>query len=224
MQLPTVVSSLLLLGGLAVAAPVADVVEEPCDERVICIDAINACGIKYGGCYDVCKVSAKPVAPPCPATATQTKISTKITQLPTHTAVKSSTKKASTSTKRSLATSTRRATATSTKKASTTTKKATSTKKSITTSTKKPTVTPKPFTTSVPTLKPTSTCNGSGMTLCWDAINECGQMYGACFPDCKPWPTPSAPPCRITTTKLIPLPGGPVPVPTDYPILTVAQE
>jgi hypothetical protein len=41
-------SSVLLFGGLAGAAPVASL-EEPCKSRTICVDAINPCGIKYGG-------------------------------------------------------------------------------------------------------------------------------------------------------------------------------
>lgn len=60
MQLITVFSSLLLMGGLVAAAPAAEA--DQCDEpRVICIDAVNACGIKYGGyensLHDMCVLS-----------------------------------------------------------------------------------------------------------------------------------------------------------------------
>jgi hypothetical protein len=41
-------SSVFLLGELAAAVPVASL-EEPCVPRTICVDAINPCGIKYGG-------------------------------------------------------------------------------------------------------------------------------------------------------------------------------
>ncbi|KXX73566.1 hypothetical protein MMYC01_209209, partial [Madurella mycetomatis] len=63
-------SIIALFGGLAAAAPVADVDPE-CHPQTICIDAINACGIRFGGCYDVCDVSAKPKPPPCPSTTTK---------------------------------------------------------------------------------------------------------------------------------------------------------
>ncbi|KAJ6260635.1 hypothetical protein Dda_4862 [Drechslerella dactyloides] len=41
---------------------------------------------------------------------------------------------------------------------------------------------------------PTKKCD---MTLCADAVNECGMMYGGCFPACPGWPTPTftPPPC-----------------------------
>ncbi|KAH9905047.1 hypothetical protein F4778DRAFT_780203 [Xylariomycetidae sp. FL2044] len=39
--------------------------------KIICIDAINVCGIRYGGCYDTC-TQPKPAPPPCPATTTTT--------------------------------------------------------------------------------------------------------------------------------------------------------
>ncbi|KAK0729023.1 hypothetical protein B0T21DRAFT_204917 [Apiosordaria backusii] len=218
MHLTTVFSSLVVLGGLAVAAPVVDVPpEEPCVEQIICIDALSACGVKYGGCYNVCKVSEKPKPPPCPATSTV--VTTKVVQL-TPSATKKTT---STSSKRTLTTSTRKVTTTTTKKATTTTKKTSTTAKATATSkrptsTKKPTTTPKPpVTTYIPTPTKSSTCNGSGLTVCADYINDCGMMYGGCFPDCKPWPTFTAPPCRVTTRI--------VPVPTQssfpYPILTV---
>jgi len=45
----------------------------------------------------------------------------------------------------------------------------------------------------------TTASDCSSRTVCWDGINECGMMYGGCFPDCTPWPTFEPPPC--TTTK-----------------------
>lgn len=51
MQLTTVFSSLVVLGGLAVAAPVDVPDEEPCVDGIICFDALSACGVKYGGYF-----------------------------------------------------------------------------------------------------------------------------------------------------------------------------
>jgi len=172
-------SSIILLGGLAAAIPVGNAVEK-CLSQTICVDAINPCGIRYGGCYDVCDASAKPVAPPCPSTAkppvptTTAHVITKVTTL--------------------------------NPKPTTTTKK-TSTKKPHPTTTKKPT-------TSV-TAKPTSTCN-TQVSVCWDGINECGKTYGGCFPDCKPWPTFTPPPCPTTKATATVITRV-----TTLPILTV---
>ncbi|KAK4141574.1 uncharacterized protein C8A04DRAFT_30814 [Dichotomopilus funicola] len=68
---PSTITSLLLSSGvlflgLTTAFPVA--MEKECQPRIICVDSINACGIRYGGCYDVCDRAAKPVAPACPST------------------------------------------------------------------------------------------------------------------------------------------------------------
>lgn len=151
-------SIIVLFGGLAVAAPVADV--EECHPQTICIDAINACGIRFGGyvtcntkyqgdqalrhgnrCYDVCDVSAKPKPPPCPSTTT----------------------------KKAPITSTKAATP------GTPTKKPISTKPIKTTTVT--TVKPHPTTTKRPTPLPSSTCR-TDRTVCWDGVNECGQMFG----------------------------------------------
>ncbi|KEZ44513.1 hypothetical protein SAPIO_CDS3531 [Scedosporium apiospermum] len=51
-----------------------------------------------------------------------------------------------------------------------------------------------------PTEEPSSDC--SSVTVCADYINECGLMYGGCFPDCTPWPTFTPPPCPTTTSTL----------------------
>ncbi|KAK4105614.1 hypothetical protein N658DRAFT_556054 [Parathielavia hyrcaniae] len=144
-------SSILLLAGLGAAVPVASS-EGRCESRIICVDAINRCGIRYGGCYDICDVTAKPVAPPCPT----------------------STRKPTPSTTKKLpVTSTTKPTVTSTKKSST-----------LTTLTKRPS-----------SSSTTRACTATAPWLCWDGINECGMMYGGCFPDCKPWPTFTPPPC-----------------------------
>ncbi|TGZ81424.1 hypothetical protein EX30DRAFT_262651 [Ascodesmis nigricans] len=55
---------------------------------------------------------------------------------------------------------------------------------------------------------PTSSC----VTICADYINECGQMYGGCFPDpaCTggtAWPTFSKPPCTSPTGSPYPTCG-----------------
>ncbi|KAI1494074.1 hypothetical protein F5X96DRAFT_666145 [Biscogniauxia mediterranea] len=54
--------SILALVALGAAHPQ----EEECG--VICVDAINDCGVQYGGCYDPC-TDPKPVAPPCPSSS-----------------------------------------------------------------------------------------------------------------------------------------------------------
>ncbi|GAB1310532.1 hypothetical protein MFIFM68171_00742 [Madurella fahalii] len=157
-------SIVVLFGKLAAAAPVVDSDPE-CHSQTICIDAINACGIRYGGCYDVCDVSAKPKPPPCPTTTT----------------------------KKAPVTSTKPVT---TKKP---TKKPTSTKVIKTTTVK--TVKPPSTTTSKRPVPTTSSTCRTDRTVCWDGINECGQTFGGCFPDCRPWPTFTAPPCSKTVIK-----------------------
>ncbi|KAG6010815.1 hypothetical protein E4U21_004203 [Claviceps maximensis] len=49
----------------------------------------------------------------------------------------------------------------------------------------------------LPTPAPEDNC--STRTVCVDAINECGMMYGGCIPDCKPWKL-AKPPCPKTTS------------------------
>ncbi|KAL2184095.1 hypothetical protein L209DRAFT_481254 [Thermothelomyces heterothallicus CBS 203.75] len=184
--LSPLLSSLLLVGRLASAAPVVNA-DGDCVPYTICVDGANACGIRWGGCYNVCDASAKPVAPPCPGTeespSPTTRVTTKVTTL----------------------------------EPKPTTTKATTTKGHTVTKTVKPPVTPTPtkFTTS--TTRPSSTCS-TDVTVCWDGINECGMMYGGCFPDCKPWPTFTPPPCPTTTTKQTPTVITSV---TTLPILTV---
>ncbi|KAK4116284.1 hypothetical protein N656DRAFT_765273 [Canariomyces notabilis] len=172
--LPLFSAIMVLLGGLGAAAPVADGAST-CQPQTICIDAINTCGVRYGGCYDVCKTASKPQPPPCPST------------------IPATTKR--TSTKKP----------TSTKKTSS--KKPTSTKKSSSTK-PTPTSTKPVITTKVTQLPPATTGKATGtssctaaQTVCLDGINECGQWYGGCFPDCRPWPTFTAPPCSKTVTK-----------------------
>ncbi|KAF5554711.1 hypothetical protein FPHYL_8402 [Fusarium phyllophilum] len=46
-------------------------------------------------------------------------------------------------------------------------------------------------------------------TLCVDSINDCGVMYGACYPICSPQLYPTPPPCT---------PGTPITTPTITPI------
>ncbi|EAQ93159.1 predicted protein [Chaetomium globosum CBS 148.51] len=184
-------SSLLLLAGLAAAAPVVNL-DDKCESQTICVDAINTCGIKYGGCYDVCDLSAKPVAPPCPTTTkkppvpTTTKVITKVTTLkPKPTTTQKTTKKPTpTTTKKTTKKpthkpTTKKPTPTPTKKP---TPKPTSTKKPHPTTTKKPTVKPPVnpdpdqklhhlYHQSCQLQQPTSRSAGDG-------INECGIMYG----------------------------------------------
>ncbi|KAI5815787.1 hypothetical protein BZA77DRAFT_315105 [Pyronema omphalodes] len=53
--------------------------------------------------------------------------------------------------------------------------------------------------------RPESECQ----TICADFLNECGYMYGGCFPDPRctggtAWPTFTPPPCPTTTSKPTP--------------------
>ncbi|KAG7292929.1 hypothetical protein NEMBOFW57_002974 [Staphylotrichum longicolle] len=194
----SLISSILFLGGLTAAVPVA--VEEQCLSQTICIDAVNPCGIN---CYDVCAVSAKPIPPPCPSTTTTKKVTTKVT--------------------------TKKPTPTSTKKVTTkiTTKKPTptTTKKPVTT--KIVTITKKITTSTLSTKRDSTTgtkCSAT-VSVCWDGINECGQMYGGCFPDCKPWPTFKPPPCPTPTrATLTAFPTDVITRVTTLPVLTLLDE
>ncbi|KAJ3492052.1 hypothetical protein NLG97_g5485 [Lecanicillium saksenae] len=56
-------------------------------------------------------------------------------------------------------------------------------------------------TTSAPTTTSTPD-NCSTRSVCADYVNSCGMWYGGCFPDCKPWPTFTPPPCPSTTTLI----------------------
>ncbi|KAH9243073.1 hypothetical protein K456DRAFT_1716707 [Colletotrichum gloeosporioides 23] len=40
----------------------------------------------------------------------------------------------------------------------------------------------------------------SKRTVCIDYVNECGQWYGGCHSDCRPWPSYTAPPCSKSTS------------------------
>ncbi|KAL2168283.1 hypothetical protein VTG60DRAFT_202 [Thermothelomyces hinnuleus] len=221
--LPPLLSSLLLVGRLATAAPVVNA-DEDCVPYTICVDGVNACGIRWGGCYNVCDAPAMPVAPPCPGTekppSPTTRVTTKVTTLePKPTTTKATTTKGHTVTKtvETPSPTTRVTTKVTTLEPKPTTTKKTTTKGHTVTKTVKPPVTPIPtkFTTS--TTRPSSTCS-TDVTVCWDGINECGMMYGGCFPDCKPWPTFTPPPCPTTTTKQTPTVITSV---TTLPILTV---
>ncbi|KAI1135617.1 hypothetical protein F5Y05DRAFT_166610 [Hypoxylon sp. FL0543] len=67
--------SLLALAGIAAALPA----EEDCP-RTRCFDAVNKCGVKYGGCYDIC-TQEQPHPPPCPEEPSPSP--TSITSVPT---------------------------------------------------------------------------------------------------------------------------------------------
>jgi hypothetical protein len=40
--------------------------------RIICVDKVNSCGLKYGGCYDTCGPVPTFSVPPCPTKTTTT--------------------------------------------------------------------------------------------------------------------------------------------------------
>lgn len=141
------VCSLALLVGYAVAAP-AVAAREECEPRILCVDGINQCGVRYGGCYDVCQTADKPVAPLCVSTATAT-----ATVIPTVTSTPLS-------------------------------------------------ITPSPIATAIPSAQCPGGSAGSGQSICYDAINECGRTYGGCFLDCRPWPSFTTPPCPAPTAPV----------------------
>ncbi|KAF5616356.1 hypothetical protein F25303_13556 [Fusarium sp. NRRL 25303] len=49
----------------------------------------------------------------------------------------------------------------------------------------------------------TNTTTSFCPTLCVDAINDCGVMYGACYPVCSPKLYPTPPPCNPSTPTTI---------------------
>jgi hypothetical protein len=168
--------SVLAFVGATLAAPT----EESQCPRTVCADAINPCGVRYGGCYDACDPdpAIRPTPPPCVTLSststddcsTRTVCADYVndcgvwyggcfpdcTPWPTFTAPPCS---------------------------------SSSTPSVVTT-----TITP-PVSTS--TVRPTTDCHD--LTVCADYINECGQTYGGCFSACTPWPTFTPPPCTTTT-------------------------
>ncbi|KAK3694706.1 hypothetical protein B0T22DRAFT_507444 [Podospora appendiculata] len=129
-----------------------------CEPRTICVDSVNACGVRYGGCYDICDESAKPVAPLCAVEPDASSTTSTIIVMTTATV-------------------------------------------------------PVPTSVAPPATTSDTSCPGagSGMMVCADWINSCGMMYGGCFKDCKPWPTFVAPPCPSTTTSKTLTPLAPAP-------------
>ncbi|KAK3329572.1 hypothetical protein B0H66DRAFT_610510 [Apodospora peruviana] len=79
--------SLSLLAGLVTAAPRPT---ESCEPRILCVDAINTCGMRYGACYDVCNTAAKPAPPPCPKTTSSSSASSSSVPTPLVTALPTS--------------------------------------------------------------------------------------------------------------------------------------
>ncbi|KAK0631899.1 hypothetical protein B0T14DRAFT_490357 [Immersiella caudata] len=128
-------SSLLCLAiplGRVAGAPAATS-DEKCKPRTLCVDGINTCGVRFGGCYDVCKPELRPIVPLCapPTTAPTPKVAPSFTVTRTATSLIS-------------------------------------------------TLVP-PTTVRLPSTR-SSACpdgrEGTGATVCWDGINDCGQMYG----------------------------------------------
>ncbi|KAK3393637.1 hypothetical protein B0H63DRAFT_554977 [Podospora didyma] len=76
MQLPAVAATLSLVfivGGRANAAAIPEAQPQGvCEPTILCVDGINTCGVRFGGCYDICDAKAKPSPPPCPKTTTTT--------------------------------------------------------------------------------------------------------------------------------------------------------
>ncbi|KAI6381644.1 hypothetical protein MCOR25_001114 [Pyricularia grisea] len=120
---------------VVIVSPSVDI----CSTRTVCVNGIDACGQKYGGCVLDCKPWAI-TTPSCSLNSLAQM--TIVTQPPS-------------------------------------------------------------FTTALAnaTLLDPIVENCSSRTVCWDGTNECGEMYGGCFPDCTPWPTFSKPPCPSIEVK-----------------------
>ncbi|KAK3336554.1 hypothetical protein B0T19DRAFT_42744 [Cercophora scortea] len=191
MQQPLLFS--LLLAGLAAAAPTE--AADKCHPRTICVDAINACGVKYGGCYNICDPQAKPIAPLCIKPSTTT---TSPSPTPTPTDCEP----------RTICVDAINACGVRyggcydmcDESAKPVAPLCAVDPNAVSTTSTTATV-PVPTTVAPPTTSD-SGCPGagSGMLVCADWINACGMMYGGCFKDCKPWPTFVAPPCPSSTT------------------------
>ncbi|KAF6808119.1 hypothetical protein CSOJ01_07725 [Colletotrichum sojae] len=79
------------------------------------------------------------------------------------------------------------------------------TTRSITRSTVKPSPRPTaPPSLSRSVIKPTGIGNCSSRTVCVDYVNDCGQWYGGCHSDCRPWPSYTPPPCGTNGLPVIP--------------------
>lgn len=250
---------ILLLGliGAVTSAPAAES-SGPCKERILCVDGLNECGVRYGACYDTCKPHLRPTPPPC-SLATSTKPSS-VTRVPTSAVEPTTTTTVcvpailcidgiddcgnawggcydickpwlkpqapatpcSPGGAKTTATVTGRASATS----SGTGQKHTTTCRPLTKcvsgingcgvkyggcyDTCNPALSPAapacPSTTAgaIVTQPPAPTSRQTKddcrtRTVCVDAVNACGQKYGGCFADCKPWPL-SPPPCPASTS------------------------
>ncbi|KAI7770207.1 hypothetical protein LZL87_002578 [Fusarium oxysporum] len=66
------------IAGLAAAVPFSTNTTSACP--TLCVDAINDCGVMYGGCYPICSPELYPTSPPCtPTTPITTPTITPIT-------------------------------------------------------------------------------------------------------------------------------------------------
>ncbi|KAB5563602.1 hypothetical protein GE09DRAFT_788638 [Coniochaeta sp. 2T2.1] len=206
---------LAALVGLAAAIPAAyEAREFPCEPHVKCVDRINTCGVRFGGCYDTCHPSLEPVDPGCgaeeAAAATPSTICVTSTDIchqtyggcfpatvspyPTFTPPKCPL----TSGPPVRPTSTRPVT----QICEYTQDRCSQTyggcyaptdgRPTFTTPSCSLEITPAAMTTVAP---PAVT-----PTICVDYVNKCGQMYGGCFASTRPFPTFTGPSCSLETT------------------------
>ncbi|KAH6685339.1 hypothetical protein F5X68DRAFT_262593 [Plectosphaerella plurivora] len=149
-----------------------------CSTRTLCADYVNECGMMYGGCFSDCKPYPSFTAPPCPTSSTSAPVPTTTDNCSTRTICADYVNECGMAYGGCF-------------------------------SDCKPypsfTAPPCP-TGSTSTPVPTSADNCSTRTVCADYINECGMMYGGCFPDCKPWPSFTAPPCPSGGSSTPPYP------------------
>ncbi|KAJ6787385.1 hypothetical protein PWT90_08599 [Aphanocladium album] len=177
-------SVVTITGTATIPTTTTTATDDNCSTRTICIDAVNECGMWYGGCIPDCKPYPPFSKPICP---TDTVITTTPTSTPTTTSGSCS--------DRTICIDLVNecgmwygGCVPDCKPYPTFSKPACPTDTVITT-----TATPTPTTTGTDD-------NCSTRSVCADYVNECGMWYGGCFPDCKPWPTFSKPACPQTTT------------------------
>ncbi|KAI1078673.1 hypothetical protein F5B20DRAFT_546896 [Whalleya microplaca] len=192
----------MLFNAISVLALVATATALTADEDIVacphtkCIDALNDCGIKYGGCFDEC-AGQLPSPPPCQVTAAPQSTST-----------------VSTICVDSFRTCGDPPTAILTFGGC------------FPAGGPTPTFSAPPCPTAVITDAPSSVNVGSvrvddepcsGATKCMDWMRKCGTtatlMYGACFPPCIPTPKIEPPPCP-TPEILIETGSADIPIPT----------
>ncbi|KAF2456932.1 hypothetical protein BDY21DRAFT_372370 [Lineolata rhizophorae] len=166
-------SSEISLGGLDGDIGWEGTTISSCEPLTICIEAINSCGVRYGGCVNRCEVSAL-TPPPCTSTSNSTLwsrggwtgMAKRVDPIVPAETISWEDDSAP----------------------------------AVTTSELAPATTEAPEMPSIIDLPHggnTSVCGWA--TMCWDGINECGMWFGGCFDVCSGTPTFTPPPCPSTS-------------------------